>query len=43
MVHFTQTGKMMTPSDYDKICTCNTKPKATAKKSIQRDAQKHYK
>lgn len=40
MIHFTQTGKMMTPSDYDKLCTYNVKPKATAKKAIQRDTQK---
>lgn len=38
---FTQTGKLVTPLDYDKLCIRNVIPKATIKKAIQRDTQKH--
>ena len=43
MIHdnFTQTGKLMTPSDRDNLCIYNVLPKATTKKAIQRVTQKH--
>lgn len=42
MTHFSQTDKMMTPLDYNKLRVYNVIPKATTKKAMQRDTQKHY-
>lgn len=41
MTYLTQSGKMMTPSDYDEFCIYNVLPKATTKKATQRDTKKY--